>query len=254
MREHPKVNMTTINDDFEKRLRAIEKKLAVSNQAPTIPSYVSTNFPQDAIHGQIAKDRNDHSLWVYGEDDIWHQSGGGGGGQIGAYARGFYNADSDGVYVITANSDRYVSFNSHRATSDWNAIRFGTIVETNDTFQCNYGFDHGGIYTFFAGIHITTAGYQNVNCLIYNAGSEQFLHLGFMPHAFGDIQVFSTVSVLGLATQEDFAQTRCQSGDAQQVRLRIENRNAFDVNLRWAYLTCTYVPTNDPVVDIGFAG
>lgn len=56
------------------KLENIVRRLQ-QNDSPTIPSYDQTNFPQDAVYGQIAKDYNDHTMWVYGEDDSWHQIG-----------------------------------------------------------------------------------------------------------------------------------------------------------------------------------
>lgn len=43
-------------DDLAKRVAKLEKQMKAvqSNPAPTIPIYDSTNFPQDAVEGQIA--------------------------------------------------------------------------------------------------------------------------------------------------------------------------------------------------------
>lgn len=56
------------------RITRLETLAARGNPAPTIPSYDSTNFPANAVHGQIAKDQ-DEALWIYGNDDAWHQVG-----------------------------------------------------------------------------------------------------------------------------------------------------------------------------------
>jgi hypothetical protein len=58
------------------RIDRLERLIKNNNNAPTIPSYDSNNFPQDAVYGQIAKDYNNHTFWVYGEDDVWHKIGG----------------------------------------------------------------------------------------------------------------------------------------------------------------------------------
>jgi len=43
---------------------------------PTIPQYDSTNFPDEAVPGQIVRDVNDMAtLWVYGDDEQWHKIG-----------------------------------------------------------------------------------------------------------------------------------------------------------------------------------
>lgn len=48
-------------------------------KVPTHPVYDSDNFPDEAVRGQIVRDINDPAkLWVYGEDDTWHQIGGSG--------------------------------------------------------------------------------------------------------------------------------------------------------------------------------
>lgn len=43
-------------DDMNKRIATLEKqvKQLQANAAPTIPIYDSTNFPQDAVEGQVA--------------------------------------------------------------------------------------------------------------------------------------------------------------------------------------------------------
>src|SRR5205823_2434176 len=72
---------------------------------PTLPRYDSTNFPDDAVYGQIVRDVNDFSaLYIYGEDDHWHKVGGGidylrlaGTGQnlpTGFFDRGRYDVSS----------------------------------------------------------------------------------------------------------------------------------------------------------------
>jgi hypothetical protein len=58
-------------------LQADMQKLKIGMKAPTHPVYDSTNFPDNPNRGQIVRDINDPGvLWVYGEDDHWHQIGG----------------------------------------------------------------------------------------------------------------------------------------------------------------------------------
>lgn len=55
-----------------------------NQKTPTQPIYDSTNFPDDAVDGQLARDASDlNALWQYqgeesGGDNQWHKVGGGG--------------------------------------------------------------------------------------------------------------------------------------------------------------------------------
>jgi len=66
--------MEDIIKSLHDRISRLERANARGSAAPTIPTYNSTNFPQDAVHGQIAKDQNE-DLWIFGNDDAWRQIG-----------------------------------------------------------------------------------------------------------------------------------------------------------------------------------
>src|SRR5438874_1516342 len=70
----------TIWDDLYGRVDRNGKQLEnlqSQMKVPTLPIYDSTNWPDDAVYGQLVRDFNDwNSLWVYAEDDRWHKIGG----------------------------------------------------------------------------------------------------------------------------------------------------------------------------------
>lgn len=91
------------------RIDAIERMLQskLNNPAPTIPQFDQTNFPQDAVPGQIATDPNDNSMWVYGNDGVWHRVSGGQSWVLYRIAGGIQPASTDIQYLtvdqITTN-------------------------------------------------------------------------------------------------------------------------------------------------------
>jgi hypothetical protein len=73
-------------DYLAEGLNYVEKKSGqtANQKTPTIPIYDSANWPDDAVDGQLARDKNDlNSVYQYqGEesdgDNAWHKVGGGG--------------------------------------------------------------------------------------------------------------------------------------------------------------------------------
>lgn len=233
-----------------RRIDALERiiKTKINNPAPTVPQYDQFNFPQDAAPGQIATDPNDNTMWVYGNDNVWHQVG---GGRIGAAAHlwSVYltGGGSDPFTSISANSSLVCPF-YHYATTDQNAIAFhdSSGSETTTTplsgFTCNSGFNNGGIYTFFLGVHVASGGYSEVDAYFWDGGGGSDL----FPHGWTPGANISHFAGLGLTTQQDYDQIFCASSQSKNLSVVFYNNNTFTVALGWVYATCMFVPTLDP--------
>lgn len=122
------------------RITDIDKRL----KNPTHPFYDSTNFPDDAVYGQIVVDKDDPStLWVYGRDDVWHKVGGAATAVLKYFT---INIDVSVLWAIgpySGLSDKAIDW-----VTDQGAGSFGTW-STNDT-------PDGSVLTHFVDVSHTT--------------------------------------------------------------------------------------------------
>jgi hypothetical protein len=121
-------------------------------KTPTIPVYDSTNWPDEAVRGQIVRDINDlDSLWIYGEDDIWHKIS---SGTVNTFPRFFtINMDQSVTWPTgpyTGLADREIDWKNHWggvASPVWvtNDTEDGSHVQRNVTQPI---FDEGEIFSY----------------------------------------------------------------------------------------------------------
>lgn len=133
-------------DYLHRRISDLERRVDQKFLAPTVPTYDSSNFPQDAVHGQIAKDAS-HNAWVYGEDDTWHQIGAGAAG----YPKMAYISAANLTHSGGSGSGNsfYVDFASNKF---W----------TNSASDFEYGIDTNGQPTKHT-IRVKTPGVYRVS-------------------------------------------------------------------------------------------
>lgn len=237
-------------DYLHRRINSLEDKINKKFLAPTVPTYDSSNFPQDAVHGQIAKDTN-HDAWIYGEDDTWHKIGGASGG--GAHASFHYDRFGVGATLVSlpaeagfVDTPKGVPFTFKRSI-DQTAITYDN--ESNlingtpyTTITLNPGFSHEGIYQVHAAGQFSNVS-GNGDMLIYGFGNDQLPHISWGYNS--SLDVFD-ISPKGATNVLDYAEFYLPADSSQSIYLRFVNRDTFDKSVNFAYMTVTYISMSNP--------